>query len=291
MTVSSIEQLPSRQPKPKRLYRPGDDLWQLNREMLMALSGPRSVLLELAHPLVAAGVSQHSKFKSQPMARLRRTLQTMIRFSFGGTQTVSASAQHMVHCHSRVAGQLQSEGGQYAEGQRYHANNPELRLWVWATLVDGVFASHDQFIRPLTLDEKERYYQASHRMLPYMGVPMRVVPPTVPAFDEYVAHIINNVLYVTDEARDVADAIFSKSPIGRAFWVMSQPGLGLMPASIRADFGIAWNDRKEARYQQVSRLLRTFRGWAPAPLVVWPQALWVEWTAALGINKLEEEPE
>src|SRR3990172_2410802 len=45
-----------------RLYHPEALFWQVNREALMVLSGPRALLLELAHQLVAAGVANHSDF-------------------------------------------------------------------------------------------------------------------------------------------------------------------------------------------------------------------------------------
>lgn len=287
MSISSLSR--GKQPQPIRIYYPGDDLWRVNRELLTVLSGPRSVLLELAHPLVAAGVAHHSKFSTRPLARLRHTLQTMIRFSFGGVDLVGSAAQHMVKCHRGVHGHLGDNAGQYAAGESYHANNPELRLWVWATLVDGVFVSHDAFIRPLSIDEKKRYYAATLKMLPYMGVPERVVPPTLSDFNAYVEHVINDVLHVTDEAREIAGALFAKTPVGQAFWWASHPGLGITPAHIIDGFGLTWNERKQANAERAALWVRGFRRVAPTPLRVWPQALWVEWTSALGLLDLSQQ--
>ncbi len=284
MSISSATR--RNKPQPTRIYYPGDDLWQINRELLTVLSGPRSVLLELAHPLVAAGVAQHSKFSTRPLARLRHTLQTMIRFSFGGVDLVGSASQHMVKCHARVQGRLSENAGQYAVGDRYQANNPELRLWVWATLVDGVFVSYDAFIRPLTAPEKERYYGASLKMLPYMGVPEQVVPPTLADFNAYVEHVINDVLHVTDEAREIAAALFAPNLIGRAFWWASHPGLGLTPEHIIEGFSLTWNPHKQASAERVAHWIRRYRQVAPAPLRVWPQALWVEVASELGLLTL-----
>ena len=47
---------------PDRYFSPESTFWRVNREGLMVLSGPRALLLELAHPLVAAGVAEHSDF-------------------------------------------------------------------------------------------------------------------------------------------------------------------------------------------------------------------------------------
>ena len=55
------------------LYAPDSMMWQMNREAVLLLAGPRALLMQLAHPLVAAGVAAHSDFQSDPLRRLRRT--------------------------------------------------------------------------------------------------------------------------------------------------------------------------------------------------------------------------
>ena len=41
------------------LYGPGSEAWALNREAMLLLgAGPRALLLQVAHPLVAAGVAE-----------------------------------------------------------------------------------------------------------------------------------------------------------------------------------------------------------------------------------------
>jgi uncharacterized protein (DUF2236 family) len=49
------------------LYGPASEAWRLNREATILLgAGPRALLLQLAHPLVAEGVDQHSAFRENP---------------------------------------------------------------------------------------------------------------------------------------------------------------------------------------------------------------------------------
>ena len=66
----------------ERYFSPESLFWQVNRESWMVLSGPRALLLELAHPLVAAGVAEHSDFRRRPMGRLFRTLGVMTALNF-----------------------------------------------------------------------------------------------------------------------------------------------------------------------------------------------------------------
>jgi len=61
-----------------RLYfTPRTIFWQVNSDALTSLAGSRALLLELAHPMVAAGVAQHSNYRGDPFGRLYRTMRTM----------------------------------------------------------------------------------------------------------------------------------------------------------------------------------------------------------------------
>ena len=63
-------------------FTPDSVFWRINREAMMVLSGPRALLLELAHPLVAAGVAEHSDFQGHPLRRLFRTVGVMTAINF-----------------------------------------------------------------------------------------------------------------------------------------------------------------------------------------------------------------
>ena len=66
------------------LYGPGSEAWRLNREAALLLgAGPRALLLQIAHPLVAEGVDQHSDFRADPWARLAGTLRSYLRIVYG----------------------------------------------------------------------------------------------------------------------------------------------------------------------------------------------------------------
>src|SRR6185369_17342039 len=66
------------------LYGPGSEAWALNREAMLLLgAGPRALLLQLAHPGVAAGVADHSDFRAEPWRRLDGTLRSYLRIIYG----------------------------------------------------------------------------------------------------------------------------------------------------------------------------------------------------------------
>lgn len=72
----------------RSLYGPGSVTWHVNREAVLLLGGGRALLLQLAHPLVAAGVAAHSNFRSQPLQRLWRTLDLTLTITFADAADV-----------------------------------------------------------------------------------------------------------------------------------------------------------------------------------------------------------
>src|SRR5437764_14232011 len=91
------------------LAGPSSLAWRINGEMLGLLGWGRAILLQVAHPLVAAGVAEHSHFSSARLdrvRRLRRTLDAMLTLTFGTRDEAVAVARHIDGIHGRVRGAL-----------------------------------------------------------------------------------------------------------------------------------------------------------------------------------------
>src|SRR5437763_17101094 len=87
------------------LYGPGSEAWRLNREALLLLgAGPRALLLQIAHPLVAEGVDQHSDFRSDPWRRLAGTLRLYLRIVYGTTTQAKGEIRRLNGLHRSIAG-------------------------------------------------------------------------------------------------------------------------------------------------------------------------------------------
>lgn len=258
-------------------FSPDDPFWRVNREWLVMLAGARAVMLELAHPLVAAGVANHSNFRNASLKRLYRTIFMMVDASFGSTETARRAIGRVHHCHHPVAGTLSAAIGPFSANTNYRANDPDLKLWVLATLVDSTLLVHDLFVRPLTLAEKEAYYRDSQRLGHLLGIPAQVMPPTYHDFTAYVEGMVKgDTLTVGATAREVAKAIFAP-PLGPAVRVASFVGIGLLPARLRTAFDFPWDERREKRLLWLARQFRRLRAALPTALCVWPQALIGEW--------------
>src|SRR5206468_2259712 len=79
------------------------------REIILLLAWGPAILLQLAHPLVAQGVADHSTFRSSPRGRLRRfqgTLEAMLRLSFGTEAEARLVIARINAIHDHVNGQL-----------------------------------------------------------------------------------------------------------------------------------------------------------------------------------------
>jgi uncharacterized protein (DUF2236 family) len=56
------------------LFGPESITWRVNREGVLLLGGGAALILQVAHPLVGAGVAEHSNYREDPWGRLYRTL-------------------------------------------------------------------------------------------------------------------------------------------------------------------------------------------------------------------------
>src|SRR4051812_12135631 len=182
------------------LFGPGSLTWRVNREGALLLGGGRALLLQVAHPLVAAGVAQHSNYREEPFARLYRTLDTVTTIVFGSTPEAQAAAARLHRVHTRVKGVAD-------DGTPYVATDPELLMWVFATLVDTSLLVYENYIAPLSLDTKERYYEEQKLLGEQYGVPRDRQPATYADFQEYFDGMVHGrALQVTASLRDVAAA-------------------------------------------------------------------------------------
>src|SRR6266487_156000 len=146
------------------LFGPGSLVWRVNREGILLLGGGRALILQVAHPLVAAGVEQHSSFREDPWGRLSRTLDVTTRIVFGSTTEAEEASARLWRVHGRVHGVS-------ADGVAYDARDPELLMWVHATLVDTALLVYRRYVGPLSIGELRRYYEEQRLLGEKFGVP------------------------------------------------------------------------------------------------------------------------
>ena len=153
--------------------------WRLHREVVVLAGWGRAILLQLAHPLVAQGVADHSGFARDRRGRVRRlerTLRAMLALTFGSAEEALEAAAAINTIHDRVNGRLREGTGQFGAGTEYSAHDPALLAWVHATLVDTFLLTYERFVAPLSPLERDRYCREAGGTAPLLGIPPDALP-------------------------------------------------------------------------------------------------------------------
>ena len=259
-----------------RPFAPGRTIWTVHRELALLVGAGRALLLQLAHPLVAAGVAEHSGFAQDPFGRLFRTLDPMYTLVFGHPEAAAAAAARMRATHARVRGVLREAVGAFPAGTPYEATDPELRLWVHATLIDTTLLVYERFVAPLSAVEQARYYADSRELARVLGVPEALMPPTLPAFQSYVSRMLaSDTLAVGPTTRTLARLVFrppaalSLRAIGPLVEFVT---VGLLPGRLREIYGYRWSPGRERLLEVAAGLVRRVLPALPVWIRIVPHA-------------------
>jgi uncharacterized protein (DUF2236 family) len=115
--------------------------WRIFKNPLaLFVGGIAAVLLELAEPRVRTGVWEYSRFRSQPLIRMRRTGLAALTTVYGARSVSEMMIAKIVRLHKAIEGQMPS-------GRRYSANDPELLTWVHATATFGFFHAYSRYVQ------------------------------------------------------------------------------------------------------------------------------------------------
>jgi uncharacterized protein (DUF2236 family) len=163
-------------------FTPDDAIWRVGRELALMLGGGRALLLQVAHPLVAAGVAGHSGYQDDPWKRLAGTMDAVWAVVFGSRTQADRAAARVRAMHRKVNGRLTETTGPFPAGTRYSALDPELLLWVHATLVDSALLVHSQWVGGLRAGDEAAYYEDMKTCARLFGTPSEVIPPTLGEF-------------------------------------------------------------------------------------------------------------
>lgn len=250
------------------LFGPETLTWRVNSEMVLLAGGGRALLLQVAHPLVAAGVAQHSGYREDPWGRLFRTLDVTTKIVFGDDDASAGASRRLDRVHRRVVGVAD-------DGTPYDARAPDLLLWVWATLVETSVLVYTRYVRPLAVSELHRYYDEQTRFATACCVPDGHWPATYPEFTAWFDGVLARDLRVTDAARDVAQATLHPDvplPARPAFEALNLVTVGLLPPALRAAYGLEWGPARERLLGASTGAIRRLLPLLPSLLREFPPA-------------------
>jgi uncharacterized protein (DUF2236 family) len=253
--------------------------WKLHREVVLLAGWGAAILLQLAHPLVAQGVAEHSAFLRETrgrVRRLRRTLESMLALTFGDEHEASRAVARINAIHDGVHGALADRHGSFAAGTRYSAHDPDLLAWVHATLVDTFIETYHRFVADLSDGERDRYCAESTRIEPFLGIPTGRLPRTHGDLRSYIAATLaSGEIVPTDVARTLAREILHP-PLpwpARPLTALSRlVATGLLPPAIRRAYDLPWSPRRERVLRFVAAASRLTIPLLPGFLRDWPSA-------------------
>ncbi len=259
------------------LVQPNSITWHVNGEIVMVIGWGRAILLQLAHPLVAAAVADHSYFKSSHGSRLerfRRTLEAMLDLTFGTREQATRTARRIDAIHGRVTGQLRESVGLFPANTVYYARDPNLLRWVHATLVDTALITYKLFIGPLTPAQEDQYCQEATTLGPLLGIPDGFLPTSREELRTYLRDTIaSGQIAVGETARALARSLLAppRAPLGRPLAaLLSLPIVGLLPEPIRSDYGLPWDARRDSMLVVAASVSRLLLPRLPTALRRWP---------------------
>jgi uncharacterized protein (DUF2236 family) len=243
------------------LVGPESVTWRIASDPRLHFVSLYPLLLQVAHPTVAAGVRDYSDFDERPWDRLLRTLDYVTLLVYGGREAVAAG-RRLREMHKRFRGVRD-------DGTPYSALEPEAYAWVHATLIEAYVAGHGHFGTPLRRGELERFYREYRGLGRLIGVRERDLPADWASFRQYfdrtvreeleatssVERVLDTVLHATPPPLPVPDVVWRvmRIPARRALWL---GGVGLLDPFLRRRLRVDWSIVDEAQFRTLGVLSR-----------------------------------
>jgi uncharacterized protein (DUF2236 family) len=243
-------------------FREDAAIRRIARESVLMLGGPRALLMQAAHPLVAAGIVDHSRFRQDPWRRLARTMTGLYTIVFGTREQADRVGAVTRTAHERVRGRR--------GGRTYDAADPALMLWVHSTLVDTGLVMYETYVGPLEPETAEDFYEEMKVVATLFGVPPDVHPPTLAHFRSYQrSSLESGEVRVGPDARAVAAAVLAPPaplPLRPALRAVAAQVAGLLPPTLREQYGVRWTRADGLALRASSQSCRSLLPLLPAVL-------------------------
>jgi uncharacterized protein (DUF2236 family) len=219
---------------------------RVHREHIIALSGPRALLMQAAQPVAFAGFFMSTGALEDPYARLRRTAGVLHKITFGDRPGADRATARVRAVHRRVRGELAEPAGRFPAGTPWAADDPELLLWILATLVDSALLVYQRYVGALSRDERQAYWDDYRLVGSLFGLRGGEMPETIEEFETYLHDTLrSDVLHVSPHARELAIDIVLRPPVP----LQARPLLelanfitvGLLPGQVRRQYGFRWD--------------------------------------------------
>jgi uncharacterized protein (DUF2236 family) len=237
---------------------PASVTWRVAGDARLLAAAGYALVLQVAHPTVAAGVTQYSSFASDPWGRLLRTLDYLNGTVYGGPETAGEIGRRVRRAHRPIKGVT-------ASGERYHALEPHAFAWVHATLAAAIVQASARLGRALSAGEREQFWREWRALGRLVGVRDRDLPGDWDGFEAYFARMVADELGDEPTVHEVLDAFGGAPPppipgLPAPVWgavrrplalPMRLVTVGLLPPVLRGRFGLGWTPAHEAAFTAI----------------------------------------
>ena len=250
-TASQFREIPFRPAGPGEGYFEDDSLIRrVNRELVVAFSGARALLMQASHPVMFEGFFIKSEAKEAAHARLARTATIMNTIYFGRRDDADQMTERVREVHAQINGVLEEPAGKYPAGTPYAADDPQFLLWTLAALVDSADQFYRLYVEELTRDERDALWGDYRLVGKLFGLQEDEMPATIEGFDAYMTEMVEgDQLCVTESAREESLAIVLNPPAPVYMRGLVEAVnfiiIGSLPAKIRRGYGLSWDPLRE----------------------------------------------
>jgi uncharacterized protein (DUF2236 family) len=248
--------------------------WQFSSDVRLFFAPLYALLLQVAHPTVAAGVRDYSDFEKRPLERLLRTIDYLVLLQYGGPEA-AVVGRRLRELHKRFKGIR-------PDGRPYYALERGAYAWVHATLLETYVRAHEHFGRQMTRPQLERFYREYIGLGRLVGLREGDLPETWEGFRVYFERMVDRELgpnATVDRVLEVArkPAGPELSVLAELVWraarlpaarLMYLGGVGLLPADLRERLRIPWSSRDERRFRRLAASSRALERILPASLKI-----------------------
>jgi uncharacterized protein (DUF2236 family) len=222
------------------------ELRRVQREQVVALSGPRALLMQAAHPVAFTGFFMSTGALEDPYRRLRRTADVLDTIIWGSRADADSATAAVRRIHSTKRGTLPEAVGKFPAGTPWAADDPELLLWILATLADSAWVVYERYVAPLSRAQRDAYWRDMRVIGALFGLDESDMPETSLELDAYVRETVEgDVLHVSPQARELGIEVVLNPPVP----LLARPLLevanfitvGLLPRQIRRQYRLGWD--------------------------------------------------
>jgi uncharacterized protein (DUF2236 family) len=242
---------------------PGTITWRRAGDARLLVAAGYALLLQVSHPTVGAGVSEHSQFRRDPWGRLLRTLDYTYTMVYGGPEAAGAMGRRIRSFHRQISGTT-------PDGLPYHALEAEAYAWVHATLAEAIVVGHERFGRPLTGEQRQTFWAEWRSLGRLLGIRDGDLPADWPGFRDYFDEMVDGRLRHTPAVDDVLGALARPAPpalvgLYAPAWAIARLPLGhvlglvtvgLLPSALRRRFNVPWTREKDLELRALAAALR-----------------------------------